>query len=345
MKAYLRKQAAAGGSSLISYSMAPSDALLKQSQSMFVDSGGLSKMLRKADGAFSMNDEMYRNTTASMKAVPGTSPTEYRKALSLARSIATKKDQEATIRLIANTKAFSQTGAKPGGSTPLKNIIPPYTKFFLESVSEDRAEKAQIVETFGSFIAFFFGARPEVYQFGGRLLNAQNHDWKNDFQEAYEYFLRGTKCVAHDATVMMQYDDVLVQGFLMNCHLEYHAITNNQCPFSFSMLVTARSPVNQLQRLKDRAARSAISKAEAELLASLQGIQKSRPNSFAIMQGLLSSESPITTSDIVLYGHEKNKVTQSGTKTSTVGSGNSSPSEWEPNSSASANPWAPRTST
>ena len=317
MKAYLQKHQAAGNATLLSYSMSPSDALLQNAISLSAAEMFSGSRTRDADGVGGMNDDMYRRSSATSRKQ---SDGSYRTSMSLARSLQSKKDKESTIRVVANTKRFSATGSI-SGSTTLTNIIPPYTKFFLESVSEDRAEKAQIVETFGSFIAFFFGSRPEVYNFGGRLLNAKNHDWKNDFQELYEYFLRGTKCVDNNASVIIQYDDVLAQGFLMNCHLEYQAIAENQCPFSFSMLLTSRAPLNQVQRLRDRKMRSSFSAAEEQLLSSLDTISKSRPNSFAIMQGLLSSKKPLTAADIVLYGSESNTVKPSATSTSTIGAG------------------------
>jgi len=171
-------------------------------------------------------------------------------------------------------------------------------------------EKAQVIETFGEFIAFFFGRRPEIFQFGGRLLNTKNHDWKNDFQEMYDNFLRGTKAVENNATVFIQYDDVIAEGFVMGCHLEYHGVSNNECPFSFTMLVINRAPVNQLQRLRERRARTRFSAAEQQLLNDLTELRQNNPIPFTIMQKALSSGG-LDTSDIALYTESENKLTPS----------------------------------
>ncbi len=224
--------------------------------------------------------------------------------------MATKENKEAVIRLVARSKQFHSDASKKEKSvSPMVNVIPPYTKFFLESVSENKSEKTQIVETFGSFIAFFFGKHPEVYQFSGRLLNAKNHDWKNDFQEIYDNFIRGTKAVENNAIVYLQYDDVLVEGYVVGTRMDYHGASNNECPFSFSVLVTRRAPVNQIQRLQDRRARSRFSAAEQKILNDLNGLRESDPTTFVLMQTALSGKG-LDTSDISLL-KDKNKKLKS----------------------------------
>jgi len=192
---------------------------------------------------------------------------------SLARQLMEKPDQPATIRLIRRIRpdeALNRDPTQGGRQLPWINVIPPNTKFFLENVQENREEKVQIVDTFGEWIAFFFGRRPEVYTYSGTLLNAKNHDWKNEFQENYEHFLRGSQAVKYRATMFLQYDDVVVEGFMLNCNIQQSAITHNGVPFSFSLLVINRSPLNPRNLLALRFARSGLSDAEQQLFQNMQ---------------------------------------------------------------------------
>jgi hypothetical protein len=192
---------------------------------------------------------------------------------SLARQLMEKPDQPATIRLIRRTRpdeALNRDPTQGGRQLPWVNVIPPNTKFFLENVIENREEKVQIVDTFGEWVAFFFGRRPEVYTYSGTLLNAKNHDWKNEFQLNYEYFLRGSQAVKYRATVFIQYDDVMVEGFLLNCSVQQNAASHNGVPFSFNLLVINRSPLNPRNLLALRFARSGGSAAEQQLFQNLQ---------------------------------------------------------------------------
>ena len=315
MKGFVEGAIASLKSSLVGYTYQASDNFLQTilAQKLLQDEISLIKQGRMIDGSSNTNDDFYRRTSVETIRDPSGEAGDRRSRLSLARQLATKADQEAVIRLVARVKKI---GAKNDRArAPLTNIVPPYTKFFLENVIEDRVEKAQVIETFGEFIAFFFGRRPEVYRFSGRLLNTKNHDWKNDFQEMYDNFLRGTKAVENDATVFIQYDDVIAEGFLMGTHLEYHGIANNECPFNFSMLVTNRAPINQLQRLRDRRARTRFSAAEQQLLNSITILRRTSPVAFQVMQNALSAGG-LTPADIVLFSQQKNSI-QPTAKTTT----------------------------
>lgn len=308
------------GLSLVGYTYNPTDNFIQTvlSQKFLEDEISQARSGRTLDGSSNMNDDFYRRTNVSSTNITTSAGQDIRRTeLSLARQLLSKKDQESVIRLVASSKKFKADKSKEDKKvSPLINVIPPYTKFFLETVVEDRVEKTQIIETFGEFIAFFFGRRPEVYNFSGRLLNTKNHDWKNDFQEMYDYFLRGTKAVENNAAVFVQYDDVMAEGFLINCHLEYHGVSNNECPFSFAMLITRRASINQLQRLRERRARSRFSAAEQQLLDDITKIS-TQTIPFSIIQKALSSGG-LNTSDIILHTASNNKLTPTNKDTTNV---------------------------
>lgn len=229
---------------LTRYSIFITDAFANNTVSMtFLDTKAIPAQI---DGF--ENDDSYRQSRHLLKkAEAGDSQyiTNNLRENSLARQIATKQDQPATIRLIRRLKHSEFANETDADQRkPWRNLIPPNTKFFLEQVQENREEKVQVIDTFGEWIAFFFGRRPEVYSYSGTLLNTSNHDWKNEFQENYDNFLRGSQAVENRATVLLQYDDVLVEGYMMNCAISQTAMSNNAVPFSFSILVINRSPVN-----------------------------------------------------------------------------------------------------
>jgi hypothetical protein len=192
---------------------------------------------------------------------------------SLARQLAETADRPATIRLVRRIRPDEAPNRDPtdgGRQVPWVHVIPPNTKFFLENVAENREEKVQIVDTFGEWTAFFFGRRPEVYTYSGTLLNARNHEWANEFAENYDYFLRGSQAVRYRATIFLQYDNVLVQGFMLSSSFQRNAASDKGVPFSFSLLVTNRSPLNPRNLLALRMARSGATDAEQQLYANMQ---------------------------------------------------------------------------
>jgi len=192
---------------------------------------------------------------------------------SLARQIDEKKDQPGVIRLIRRLKSdeLNEAAKQPGPVVPWVNLIPPNTKFLLETVQESRQEKVQIIDTFGEWVAFFFGRRPEVYNYSGTLINSSNHDWKNEFQFNYDHFLRGSQAVKHRATMILQYDDVMVEGYMLNSSIQMSGVTDKSVPFTFSLLVINRSQMNPRRQMGLRFLRSGPSIGEGQFYNDLQG--------------------------------------------------------------------------
>jgi hypothetical protein len=110
--------------------------------------------------------------------------------------------------------------------------------FVLQSVSEQRQEKVQIIETFGDHFAFFYGQKPIVLAVRGILFNSQDFNWKNEFLTNYDRFLRGTRCVETKSRVFLGFDDVVAQGYLLSVQVNYDKDMPVAVPFGFSMLLT-----------------------------------------------------------------------------------------------------------
>lgn len=132
-------------------------------------------------------------------------------------------------------------------NSPGKRLVPEYSKFFLESVSEAHQEKYQTVETFNDWYVYFYGERPPVYSFSGHLLNASNYNWLNEFNYYYQNFWRGTKAVELGAKVFLTYNYQQVQGYIISINTNINAVTDKAAPFQINMLVTKRLIFNGSQ--------------------------------------------------------------------------------------------------
>lgn len=119
------------------------------------------------------------------------------------------------------------------------------TNFLLQQVSEQRMEKQQVVETFGEDFIFFFGEKPRFVSFGGLLLNTQNFNWKNEFQQNYENVFRGTKLLEADARAYMTYGDTMVEGYVVDSSVTLETGDPHAAQFSFQMFVTSHTIVGR----------------------------------------------------------------------------------------------------
>lgn len=118
------------------------------------------------------------------------------------------------------------------------------TDFALTQVQEQEAEKYQIIETFGDDIVYFHGKRPTVYSFSGNLLNTVDNQWKNNFYTKYKEIMRGTKCAENKTRAYLFYDDILVEGYMLNLSMSMNAQETKVVPFSFSMFITNQTRVH-----------------------------------------------------------------------------------------------------
>lgn len=151
----------------------------------------------------------------------------------------------------AYISVFQDAGVQGGSLIPisLKDSSAPggwsnsNHNFILTDVSESRQEKMQVIETFGDHYTFFYGEKPIVLQCSGVLINTQDFNWKNEWWYNYNNFLRGTKAVEHRSRVFLGFDDVLVEGYIMNCSAQYSKDQPNLAPFSFSILL-AKPPLD-----------------------------------------------------------------------------------------------------
>jgi hypothetical protein len=90
-----------------------------------------------------------------------------------------------------------------------------YSNFILQSVTEARMEKHQIVETFGESYIFFFGESPKFLDVQAILVDSFDFNWYAEFWANYDQYLRGSKSVELGARTYLFYDDNVVEGYML----------------------------------------------------------------------------------------------------------------------------------
>ncbi len=121
------------------------------------------------------------------------------------------------------------------------DILLESTEFILEEAQEQMTERFQLQETFGDFSVNFFGKRAEIFTYSGALLNGRdNLQWRNQFLDNYEKFLRGTKCAELQARAYLLYDDVMREGYILSAGTSQSATVEGVVRFNFTMLITAK---------------------------------------------------------------------------------------------------------
>lgn len=155
------------------------------------------------------------------------------------RGIEIKEDTYAVLKVIDSL----------GNETPLIDSSSPveldgvgqsthYSNFVLIGVTEQRAEKQQIVETFGEDYIFFFGEQPRILNFNAVVINTNDFNWKSEFWENYEKTFRGTRLLEQNSRLYIYFDDVVVEGYMLQAQQVGEATNPYHLPLSFSMFVT-----------------------------------------------------------------------------------------------------------
>jgi hypothetical protein len=128
------------------------------------------------------------------------------------RGLEIKEDTYAAIKVILadGTELPLVDSSQRGGLTS-----DGYTNFLLQSVTEARMEKHQIVETFGAAYIFFFGENPRFLDVQAIIINSNDFNWEAEWWENYDQNFRGTKCVEKGGRLYLFYDDNIVEGYMV----------------------------------------------------------------------------------------------------------------------------------
>ena len=121
-----------------------------------------------------------------------------------------------------------------------------FTDFFLTGVQETTREKFQIIQTFGTDFMFAFGRSPLIYAFNGIVFNTLNKQWKNNLRFLYDTKFRATQLVKANRRAIMTFEDVVVEGYLLNMDMAINSQNPHAVPFSFSMYIINEFRVTSL---------------------------------------------------------------------------------------------------
>lgn len=174
------------------------------------------------------------------------------------RGLEIKQDTYATIKVIdamnqpvrfvdSSAKPLPPSGDPEAGFTS-SNIgsSEEYTNFILQGVQEQRMEKQQVVETFGEDYIFFFGERPRVYTFNALLMNTRNFNWKNEWWQNYDEILRGTKLLERNARMYIYFDDVVIEGYMLQAQASSSVEDPYKLPLQFQVFCTNYSVIGDV---------------------------------------------------------------------------------------------------
>lgn len=158
------------------------------------------------------------------------------------RGLQLKDDTYATIQVRTadgkNIPLIDAGGAAFDENNIAVGYTEQYTNFILQSVQEQRAEKMQVIQTFGEPFVFFFGEHPRIISCSAMVLNTEDFNWRAEFWENYDKYLRGTKCVQTRTRVTMQWDDILIEGYFIKANAVDSAQKPNQIDMDFQIFLT-----------------------------------------------------------------------------------------------------------
>lgn len=163
------------------------------------------------------------------------------------RGIELKKDTYATIKVIDATGQPVPL-IDSSSSTATDNIGQSieYSNFILQGMQEQRVEKQQVVETFGEDYIFFFGERPRIYTFNALLMNTRNFNWKSEWWKNYEDTLRGTKLLERNARMYLYFDDIVIEGYMLQAQATQTVDDPYKLPLTFSVFCTNYSIIGNV---------------------------------------------------------------------------------------------------
>ena len=162
--------------------------------------------------------------------------------------MAVKPNTHAFIQVVDSqgqpVRVFNQIGSlgnikspPPDDASANQPLDEYWTDWLLQSVSEQRMEKTQIVETFGSPVFYVFGERPRILQFQGILVNTADFNWRAEFWENWDKYFRATKLIEQGNRMFIGFDDIIVSGYPMSANAIQNTMQPHQIGFSFSFFV------------------------------------------------------------------------------------------------------------
>lgn len=157
------------------------------------------------------------------------------------RGIQIKEDTYASLtirRSNGRSIPLTSSSAETRNAETAKGITRDYSDFIIQSITDQRVEKQQIIETFGDSFVYFFGERPRIVTVSGLLMNTEDFNWRSQFWENYENHLRGTQLVRANARCYFSYDTIVMEGYPIQAQAADDSNQQYSVPFSMTMFLT-----------------------------------------------------------------------------------------------------------
>lgn len=199
--------------------------------------------------------EQFRKETKADQLEDGYAPGSLRTTRSFShvrrptRGIQIKDDTYATLQVrTADGRVIPlwDAGGTEDTISPNISMSEDYSNFLLQSVTEQRSEKTQVVQTFGEPFIFFFGEHPRIVQGSGVLLNTEDFNWRAEFWQNYDHHLRGSKCVQNKTRVTLSWDDIVIEGYFIMAKADEDAQNPNFVRFQFQLFLTNYANVSRI---------------------------------------------------------------------------------------------------
>lgn len=172
-------------------------------------------------------------TSKGKSAIKNGSNTNVRRPV---RGLEINDDTYAIIRVVRADG--SQISLFDSGAADGSGLSQDYANFLIQTVSEARMEKQQIVETFGEPYIFFFGESPRFIDVQAILLNSFDFNWRAEWWENYDKYLRGTRLVELGARMYLFYEDMIIEGYMLNAQAQESSENPLFLQLQFRMFVT-----------------------------------------------------------------------------------------------------------
>lgn len=127
-----------------------------------------------------------------------------------------------------------------------------YVGFILTGVQESHNEKMELVPLPGdSFASYFYGANPRQFSFSGILLNTEQDQWRDSFEQLYEEHLRGSVSARNFSIVQVSYNGRIVSGWLTSLSQQLDSKNDLYAMFNFNILVSRIDMIGGSGKYKD----------------------------------------------------------------------------------------------
>jgi hypothetical protein len=195
-----------------------------------------------------VRDEAFSEARSAMK-VTMKAENRYDSVRRPLRGFQERKDTYCVLKVI--TEGGYEIPLIDSGGTPqfMDGTVQPigtgkaYSNFFIQQWQRGAAEKSQIVQTFGDTFVHFYGSNPVLIRFSGLLMNTVDFDWKREWWENYDRYLRGSRLVENKARLYFYVADYIYEGYLMSSNTTDVSNERHLVAFSGNFLVTDITPI------------------------------------------------------------------------------------------------------